>query len=103
MGLIQNNNKYGAGKININDDVRVDYGKKKKYTSKDRFTLKIDPETYEVLKALQLMSGKHLYTIVDDIAQDYVKQLSEDDQRTFKSLLNITHKSVVQKQIDKLN
>lgn len=93
MALIPNNklikeqqraaNSVKVDEIKIGEDVVPIFNEKKKYSSKERKTIQIDPPVLSTIRNLAYAKNVKIYTLVEMAVNAYIDSLSESEKAIF--------------------
>lgn len=99
MALLNKDNRrpINPRDIHIDQDVNVDYGKKREWDASDRFSLKANPEAYEVIKSLCQIESKTIYEVIDEITEFYADNIEGQKKQQLDMMRQIVHQSIFDK------
>lgn len=78
----KNGNTVKASDIVVRDDVKIEYGEKK-YTSKQRRPVQVDPPVLKAISNLSYAKDMPMYEVVEQAVKAYINNLSENEKRIF--------------------
>lgn len=81
--LPRNRSEIDAADISIKSDVKQTYVDKKKFTSKERKPIQLDPPVLKTISALAYVKGVPMYELVDIAVNAYIDKLNEQERALF--------------------